>query len=587
MSYASTSIGSVLDDVNRKYFLPAIQRPFVWSAHQVVTLFDSLLKGYPISSFMFWAVNEDTKREVRIYRFLEDYRPDRQNEAASPDGRDVVLVLDGQQRVTSLLIGLRGTFAEKEKHARRSNPDAWTARTLYVDLFKDPDGEVDEDEVEFGVTYGLRFFGIPPRSDHRRHWFKLGLILDHATPDRLEVLIQNVLGQLHRGATEFEKEIAEGTLRRLHQVVWGEELVNYYTEQNQAVDRVLDIFVRANDGGTKLSKSDLLMSMITSKWPSGSAREEVFGFVDYINKSLGQPNNATRDLVLKACLVLCDLDVKYNVANFTGHAISLIETRWPGIKSAIERTFRLINFFGISAENLTSLNAVLPIAYYLYHTPDYTFRGSSEFERVNALEIQRWLVQSLLVGAFAGQSDRTISLARAAIRDGLKLDRSFPPQRLYEALATTGRISRLDERAVEEILNLEYGKAKTILALSLLYDGLDWNSTNFHVDHIVPQSKAERKILQGMNVPEHKIREIAASVNRLGNLQLIPGQENLEKTDLPFDSWITGRDRYYLERHLIPDRLDLATAMMLPEFVQEREKLLRRRLMRFSTRLTA
>ena len=81
MSYASTSIGSVLDDVNRKYFLPAIQRPFVWSAHQVVTLFDSLLKGYPISSFMFWAVNEDTKREVRIYRFLEDYRPDRQNEA--------------------------------------------------------------------------------------------------------------------------------------------------------------------------------------------------------------------------------------------------------------------------------------------------------------------------------------------------------------------------------------------------------------------------------------------------------------------------------------------------------------------------
>jgi Protein of unknown function DUF262 len=122
MSYASASIGAVLDNVNRRYFLPAIQRPYVWSSDQVVMLFDSLLKGYPISSFMFWSVDQATKREVRIYRFFEDYHPDKQNDPTSPDGRDVVLVLDGQQRLTSLLIGLRGTFAEKGKHARKANP---------------------------------------------------------------------------------------------------------------------------------------------------------------------------------------------------------------------------------------------------------------------------------------------------------------------------------------------------------------------------------------------------------------------------------------------------------------------------------
>lgn len=587
MSYTSATIGSVLDDVNRKYFLPAIQRPFVWSAHQIVTLFDSLLKGYPISSFMFWAVDETTKHELRIYRFLEDYRPGKQNEPTSPDGRNVILVLDGQQRLTSLLIGLRGSFAEKAKHARVTNPDAWTERTLYIDLFKDPNGDMEEDEAEFGVTYGLKFHGLPPRNERGHHWFKVGRILNCPTPDRLDRLIGEVLEQTHRGATQFEREVAETTLRRLHAVIWSEELVNYYTETGQSVDRVLDIFVRANDGGTKLSKPDLLMSMITSKWPDGSAREEVFGFVDYINRSLPLPNAITRDAVLKACLVLCDMDVKYSVSNFTSETIAQIEARWPEIKKAIENAFRLVNRFGISAETLTSLNAVLPIAYYLFRMPEFTFRGSSEFERANAREMQCWLVQSLLLGVFAGQSDRTIALARGAIREGLRSDRGFPSARLYDALATNGRISRLDARAVEEILDLEYGKPKTFLALSLLQDGLDWNSSVFHVDHIIPQARAARRVLQGMNIPEHRIRDVTANVNRLGNLQLLPGTENIEKSDLPFDAWITSRDKDYMERHLIPDRLDLALVHMLPEFVQEREKAIRRRLMRFAERALA
>ena len=68
MPYASRTIGAVIADVNRSYLLPAIQRPYVWSSTQIVALFDSLLKGYPISSFMFWAVDEATKAEVRCYR---------------------------------------------------------------------------------------------------------------------------------------------------------------------------------------------------------------------------------------------------------------------------------------------------------------------------------------------------------------------------------------------------------------------------------------------------------------------------------------------------------------------------------------
>jgi hypothetical protein len=582
MTYATTTIGSVIDEINRKYFLPSIQRPFVWSSSKVLALVDSLLRGYPVGAYMFWNVAPETKSGVSIYRFIEHYRDGNAlNETASTDGRDVVLVLDGQQRMTSLLIGLRGTYAEKDRYARRGNPDAWKRQILHLDLLKDPDGSPDDDdEGEPGLAYGLRFAAVQPRNSHREHWIRVGSILEAPTEAGLERMAARVEAELHAGVTPYERQIAVKNLRRLHEVILVEEAVNYYTETRQSFDRVLDIFVRANDGGVKLGKSDLMMSMITSRWRGvgTSAKEEVARFVEHINRSLDKRNEITRDFVLKASLVLCELDVRYSLENFSRDAITTIETNWEAIKGAIEGAFRLINSFGITGENLTSVNAVLPIAYFLYRNPGTSFRGSSEFERVNARKMHRWLVQSLLTGSFAGSSDRTITLARRTIRDSLATDRNFPETALYAALATSGRLSRLDARGIEEVLELRHGKGKTFLALSLLYDGLDWGTAGLHVDHIIPQAMAARRVLQGQNLREDRISAIQSSVDRLGNLQLLPPSENMEKSDLSFDAWITSRDRRYLERHLIRDRPDLWRPAMLPKFVEERENLIRRRL---------
>ena len=587
MSYATITIGDLLADVNSRYFLPAIQRPFVWNSDQVITLIDSLLKGYPISSLMFWAVDEDLKRELRIYNFIENWKPGMQNLPASVNGRDVTLVLDGQQRITSLLIALRGSFAEKAKHKRSSSVDAWSEKTLYLDLLTDPASEIEDEDVEHGVSYGLRFHAVAPRNDHRHQWFRVGDILNHRTPEKLEALIKATLARVHHGVTPYERDLISTTLRRLHEVIWADAVINYYTETSASVDRVLDIFVRANDGGTKLSKSDLLMSLITSKWENGSAREAVFDFVDHINKELPQPNKISKDFILKCCLVLCGFDVKYNVSNFTQHSIAEIERNWPDIRDALERTFRYLNGLGINADNLSSLNAALPIAWFLYHAPGVTLRGTSEFDRQNARAIQRWLINSLLMGVFAGSSDRTISAARKVLKEASQTSRNFPEDQLYQALAIGGRLARLDERAVEDLLDLTYNKPRTFLALSLIYDDLDWSGTVHHVDHIIPRSRAERRVLMGTNLPEHRIHEIRASVDRLGNLQLLPGQENLEKSDIPFESWITGRSDSYKAKHLIAHTPDLWTEAMLPEFVREREKLIRQRLMALTGKVVA
>ncbi|QPB21098.1 DUF262 domain-containing protein [Rhizobium sp. 007] len=82
----------------------------------MLTLFDSLMKGYPISSFLFWNVAPENELHWQIYKFSENFRyGEVHNENADVSGGKLTLILDGQQRLTSLLIGLRGSFTVKAK----------------------------------------------------------------------------------------------------------------------------------------------------------------------------------------------------------------------------------------------------------------------------------------------------------------------------------------------------------------------------------------------------------------------------------------------------------------------------------------
>lgn len=582
MSYASSTVGRVLDQINRSYFLPAIQRPYVWQPDQIIALFDSLLKGYPISSFLFWEIRPEKRSDWEIYRFIENFRfGDIHNEMAEPDGRDVVLVLDGQQRLTSLLIGLRGTYTVKEKYRRRHNPDAWSKQRLYLDLLKDPSTEGDdEDREELGVTYGLRFFEQEPNSDGDHLWFKVGRILDCTSDDAFDKLRDEMTDRLPDTATRGKERILTRNLDRLYRTVWKDGVIAYYTEKDQSYDRVLNIFIRANDGGTKLSKSDLLLSMITSKWEGISARQEIYDFVDHLNGGLDRRNEIDKDFVMKSCLVLSDLDQRYKVGNFTTGNLKLIEGNWKRIKASLEATMRLVNRFGIDQETLTSLNALLPIAYYLFRSDRGSLDGSTPFEAANAKRIHHWLLGSLLNGVFGGSSDRTIGTARAIVQDALRTGDDFPYRSLVTGLATRGRATDFDDNNIEGVLETAYGKRTCFLALSLLYDAHSWGTTPHHIDHIIPRSLADRKALMARNLPESLIQKILDSVNRLGNLQILLGRENLEKSNIPFGDWIGTRDREFLDRHLIPRDPALWDVTKLPEFVDAREELIRHRLRR-------
>lgn len=99
-----------------KLLLPAIQREYEWKADQVVSLFDSLMRDYPIGSFLFWKVNAESSTKYRFYRFLPYYheRDKRHNEpAVITTPYELTVVLDGQQRLTSLFIALASFRADK------------------------------------------------------------------------------------------------------------------------------------------------------------------------------------------------------------------------------------------------------------------------------------------------------------------------------------------------------------------------------------------------------------------------------------------------------------------------------------------
>jgi uncharacterized protein with ParB-like and HNH nuclease domain len=586
MPYQSDTIANVVNRLNARYFLPAIQREFVWRPDQIVQLYDSLMRGYPISTFLFWDLKPENRDRWDIYRFIDNFHANEtHNDLASTAGvQQLTLVLDGQQRLTSLLIGLKGSYTTKKKYMRYDRSDAWVKQTLHLDLFKDPEKEPDDGDL--GIRYGFEFLASTPERDGDHYWFKVSRILDFDSEDRFEKFKYEERDRLPDCVTRGQVRIFERNLDRLYRVVWKNDVISYYTETDQDYDRVLDIFVRANEGGTKLSKSDLLLSMVTLKWSGVNAREEIYGFVERLNNTLDRKNDFDKDFLMKTCLVLTDLKVQYKVDNFNNQNLALIQQHWGEIKAAIENAVNLVNWFGIDRDTLTSLNALIPIIYFLYRHPGLQFRGATSASAVkNASTVRQWLTMGLLNNVFGGQSDNVLRDTRKVLQEKA-VEPDFPLEALNAEIAKSGRNANFDEVALENFLATTYGARTSFLALSLLYDDNSWGVTAYHQDHIFPRSLFTPKRLENSGLPAEKQARYAELVNRVGNLQLLLGQENQEKSDQDFQTWLTTRDAWFRRRHLIPEDDVLLRFEKFDEFVLAREGLIRQRLKRLLTPTT-
>ncbi|GAA8440738.1 hypothetical protein Hpkin86_13620 [Helicobacter pylori] len=159
------------------------------------------------------------------------------------------IVLDGQQRLTSLYIGLKGTRTLKKENAKINNPNAYEEKRLYLNLKHQPNMDNPEDNYEF------EFHAQKPENDKKHWWFKVGDILE----------LKNVwnYAQEH-GLKGNELDLLENLSKAFH----DKQLISFFEETEKNLNKVLNIFIRVNSGGVKLSYSDLLMSILTASFSS-------------------------------------------------------------------------------------------------------------------------------------------------------------------------------------------------------------------------------------------------------------------------------------------------------------------------------
>ena len=508
---------------NNRYLLPAIQREFVWSPHQIERLFDSLMRGYPIGSFLFWRVVPETAKNYNFYQFITNYderKPHNPVHGAPSTVPGLKAVLDGQQRLTALNVGLYGSGRWKLPRLWWTNPSAFPERRLYLNLLAPP----MENEEE--LLYKFRLIPEREASDrnnrnHHEHWYRVGDILDvEEVADLIDVVYDLGLAE-----TREPHKI----LNRLHHVVHKDGVVSAYEEVNQDPERVLNVFVRANSGGTPLSYSDMLLSMAVAQWDKVDARKEIHDLVDEIN-SIGRGFSFDHDFVLKACLMLGDSNsIRFKVENFQKSKIGALQDQWDRIRRTIAETVELASSFGYSRQSLTSANALLPIAYYLYH-----YQPSLGTKDRKA--IRDWLIRSLLKRGIWSGVDNLLVAMRRAIRESSCYD-GFPARAIEKAMPS-GKSLTFDDEELQDLADAAYdGRAYSLLFL--LYDFVDVATNRFHIDHVFPRALMTPARLKKAGVDEEDIPEYRQRVNRLANLQILEGSTNSAKgAKLPSD-WLT------------------------------------------------
>lgn len=558
----------------REYLMPAIQREFVWGADQITKLVDSLMRGYPVGSFLLWDVKPETAQSYTFYEFLTNYH-ERDNpyadKATVPAGSNTTAVLDGQQRLTSLNIALYGSFAEKKKYAWWNSADAFPVKRLYLNLVDEPDDE------ELGTKYDLRFLTDQEASaadGEADKWFRVGAVLDlaNAGPAIMRELEQRGIAG---SADAFQR------LYDLYEAVRVLKPMNYFLVTDQDADKVLEIFVRVNSGGTTLSYSDLLLSMATNQWQELDAREEVRSLVSEINSNAGRQFSFSKDVVLKTALTIADVDVRFKVTNFTQGNMAKVEAAWPQIKGALLRAATLLQQFGYNERNLTANSVIVPVAHYLHLRGAGDSYLDSTADAADRLALQRWVTRSLVKrGIWGSGLDTLLTRIREVLRSNST--NGFPVAAVEEAMAAVGKSLAFNNAEIDELLNLKYAGQRTFSVLSVLYPGLDL-SKKFHEDHIFPKSRFTKKKLLDAGVPLDSIDDYLAVVNLLPNLQLLAGTANIEKQDgLPTD-WIRTafpsedkRATYLAENDLDGLSLDLSDFL---SFFERRKQRIRNRLL--------
>lgn len=524
MGYQKLSIKEAVNYIDEgRMFLPEIQRKFVWSEEQIENLFDSLILGYPIGSLLFWKTSKeilnDDDTALILYEFIRDYHERKNNNKKAPlpitsDFESYYIVLDGQQRLSSLYIAIKGSLSRKLPRHWWRNDNSFPKKELYMNLTADPSVKIMDDDE----TKRFKFLTTSEFEKAPRNWFKVKDIFKYDEKS------------ISKAKERCDNERARKNIDTLYAILTADKEdcpLHFYEIDEADYDDVLNIFVRVNSSGTPLSKSDLLFSTIVSYWKGG--REEIEKLINSMNGQ-GDKFAFGTDFVMRACLTLTDAPINLKINSFKRANVLKIQGNWEKIKTALLETTAFLVKCGFSDESITSYNALMPIAYYLY-------RGG-QFTSENIAGFKKYFIIAQVKNIFGVASNTAISETRKALQNIKNFKKEKFSMELFKEVRLTGDMNfTITDDVIEKCFEYDKG-AYTFMLLTLLYPEIKVDAAVFHQDHVHPYAGFENKNLKKKGFPMETIEKWQVLRNKLPNLQLLQGAVNESKNDLPLVDWL-------------------------------------------------
>lgn len=527
-TWDAVRVSDIVEDIHDgRVVLPVIQRRLVWKEAKMELLFDSLLRGNSFGGIM---VLQETQANEPLFAFrrfsLHGEELASALQAKLP--QKTLLVIDGQQRLQAFYMGLRGGINNKQ---------------LYFNLLG------CDDEFEFRFAYQETDLPAQEPDDGgtaaRKLWYHVPTLFDRLQMVQSDKQVANEIAA-EGGITDgVVKDAIENSVSAffLSTFVWkaiglSSVMVNK-TQIDRERQRIVELFRRLNDGGTRLSSFDLA----ASRFKGFDERMESF-FSDvgeFGDVGIGQ------DEVIKLIFLLQDSHTKEVTDIEASDAKFVIDNR-ERIIVALQalRTFlknaKLYDYYQSGGRSVIPLYFV---AYHIYHKMDPTAQLAHCYDNYDAknedfLSLKRWMYLSILNGTFSrGVGWIPYLTGIRKILNALKAYKRqvFPCQALFQIYRD--HPLRFSEEIVPDRIDL-WDRDVTFY---LMY-GCQ-SQAGRDIDHVHPKSK-----LDSAGVEPRKIHSIA-------NLQLLDkGTNRIDKRAKTLAGWLKGDGASpledYLKKHLIP-----------------------------------
>ena len=464
-------------------------------------LLDSLLQGFPIQTLLLWR----TKERVWARRFMTNLDwdanlSDLYDDAHSQEGTNKTFVLDGQQRLQSLFTLFTGTMVDTDQNSS----------SAYINLLSGPHGTSDSDDYE--VEFRVEDPGLP--------WFRLSrLRTDYDQKDREDV-VDIINDEMDANeAIETNNQTRKAVSRTIGKLVdllrsdrffWYQELDG--TTDSFPYRTVLEIFVRVNSGGTKLSASDLMFAAMKEGWDE--VEEKIESATALLNES-GLTFEKT--FVLKCLLVAHGKGATASPEKFAGPAgedlLQQIEDTWGRSRQAFEklRDFMVNMLHVASSKSIKTYSSFIPLFDYMYHNPTPTPESYAKMKAYH--------YRAQMLGWYSRGTDGTVSELHAVCGKARPHTEAFPLHELEKFFGRRGLKTRVDDETLRRatlrhiILDLVYTDQTGGSAFNVRFRG-----NQPHVDHIYPKHGLANHL--GLHGPD---------INHLGNFRFVGATDNIRK----------------------------------------------------------